>query len=227
MTQEKTVLAIFDFDGTLTEGHLWAGIAKHHFLKKVKRTSVVFYVCSHLPFWLASKVRLYSEEKNRARWGEDLSVLFKGLSREEAGKVFTWVTDNYFVPQLRPNMIATLKDHQKKGHRIILLSGVFDDFLKVIGQRVGADYVVGTRLETVDDHYTGQIVKPLCFGQNKAVLMSAFVAQKHLAVDWEHCTAYADSIYDYPVFRLVGKPVAVCPDEKLHKLALREKWRII
>ena len=41
MPQDKVVLAIFDFDGTLTEGHLWKGIAKHHQAKKSQKNSSV------------------------------------------------------------------------------------------------------------------------------------------------------------------------------------------
>ncbi len=227
MVQEKTVLAIFDFDGTLTTGHLWAGIARHHFLKKVKRIPVVLYVGSHLPFWLAAKMKLYNEEKNRAKWGEDLPVVFKDFSPEEAGKVFTWVADNYFMPLLRPDIMAVLKEHKRQGHRVILLSGMLDGFLEALGQRIGADYVLGTRMEISGGCSTGRIVRPLCIGQNKADLLSSFVEQKKLDVDWENSSAYADSFFDTPVFRMVGQPVAVYPDQRLRRLAHNEQWRIL
>jgi alcohol-forming fatty acyl-CoA reductase len=227
MVQAKTVLAIFDFDGTLTTGHLWEGIAKHHHQKRVKRMAVYLYMASHLPFWLAAKLKIYGEEKNRMKWGEDLPVLFKGFSREETGKVFAWVTDNYFMSMLRLEVLAELKEHKQQGHRIVILSGMFDGFLEAAGQRIGADYIVGTRLEISDNRYTGRIMGPLCFGENKAFLLAEFVKQKQLKVDWESSSAYADSFFDAPVFRLVGRPVAVYPDKKLHRMALNEKWRII
>jgi HAD superfamily hydrolase (TIGR01490 family) len=227
MAQEKTVLAIFDFDGTLTEGHLWAGIARHHHQKKVRRIAVYLYVLSHMPLWLAAKLKLYSQEKNRAKWGEDLPVLLKGFTREETVKVFEWVTDRYFMPLLRPDMLAVLNEHRKQGHKSILLSGTFTEFLEVVARRTGVDYVVGTRLEIVNNRCTGRIIKPLCFGENKAVLLSAFLTQKQLEVDYEHSSAYADSIYDSPVFRLVGRPVAAYPDKKLYRLAASEKWQIM
>jgi alcohol-forming fatty acyl-CoA reductase len=227
MAQDKTILAIFDFDGTLTTGHLWAGIAKHHHQKKVKRTAVYLYILSHMPFWLAAKVKLYSQEKNRSKWGEDLPVLFKGFTLEEASKAFEWVTDNYFMPRLRPDILAVLKEHKQKGHKIMLLSGMFSEYLEVVGQRMGVDYVVGTQLEIVNNTYTGRIIQPLCFGENKAAFLSEYVKQKHLNVDYGSSYAYADSIYDSPVFRLVGRPVATYPDKKLYTLASKEKWQVI
>jgi HAD superfamily hydrolase (TIGR01490 family) len=227
MAQDRTTLAIFDFDGTLTTGHLWAGIAKYHHQKKVKRTAVYLYILSHMPLWLAAKARLYSQEKNRAKWGEDLPVLLKGFSREEAAGVFAWVTDNYFMPRLRPDILDLLKEHKQQGHKIMLLSGMFAEFLEVVGQRIGVDYVVGTELEIVNNRYIGRIIQPLCFGENKAAFLSEYVKQKHLSVDYAGSSAYADSFYDSPVFRLVGRPVATYPDKKLYELALREKWQIV
>jgi HAD superfamily hydrolase (TIGR01490 family) len=227
MAQAKTILAIFDFDGTLSEGHLWAGISKHHHSRRVKRAAVYLYILSHMPFWLAAKIRLYSQEKNRAKWGVDLPVLIKGFTREEGRKTFEWVADRYFLPLLRPDMLAILKEHKQQGHKIMLLSGMFSEFLEVLGQRIGVDYVVGTRLEISDNRYTGRIVKPLCFGENKAALLAAYVKEKHLDVDFSGSSSYADSFYDAPVFRMVGKPVATYPDKKLNEIALNQKWRII
>ncbi|MBN1190059.1 MAG: HAD-IB family hydrolase [Dehalococcoidales bacterium] len=227
MAQSKTVLAIFDFDGTLTTGHLWSGLARYHFRHRVRRKDVLLYFFAHLPFYLASRTKIYSEEKNRAKWGEDLPMLFKGMSREEAVRAFTWVTDCYFMSLMRPDVLEILNDHRKRGHGIMLLSGMLTDFLETVGQRIGADYVVGTRLEMADSRYTGRIVQPLCFGTNKAVLLSSFIERQHLSVDWESSTAYADSIFDTSVFGMVGRPVAVYPDKELHKLALTGKWKII
>jgi HAD superfamily hydrolase (TIGR01490 family) len=227
MPQEKTILAIFDFDGTLTTGHLWSGISKHHHEYRVKRAAVYLYVISHMPFWLAAKIKLYSQEKNRMKWGKDLSVLFKGFTREEGQRAFEWVTDRYFLPLMRPDVMAVLKEHRQKGHKIMILSGMFSDFLQVVAQRIGADYAVGTRLETVKGRYSGRIVPPLCFGENKAVCLSAYIAEKGLNVDFDNSSAYADSIYDSPVLRLVGTPVAVYPDKQLAEMARSRKWRTI
>ncbi len=227
MAQDKTILAIFDFDGTLTTGHLWSGISRHHHQKKVKRLAVYWYLFSHMPYWLAAKMKLYSQEDNRAKWGEDLPVLFRGFTREEANKAFEWVADNYFMPLLRPDVMAVLNEHKKAGNKIVLLSGMFTDFLEIIGRRIGADFVVGTQMEMAGNLYTGKIVKPLCFGENKAAFLKATVKEKGLQVDYAGSSAYADSFYDLPVFRMVGKPVATYPDSELYLLAFREKWQVI
>ncbi len=162
-----------------------------------------------------------------AKWGEDLSFLFKGFTREEALRAFVWITDNYFMPLIRPDMLKLLEDHKKQGHIVMILSGMFNAFLEVIGQRLSVDFVVGTKLEIRNDVYSGRIIQPLCFGENKARFLNEYVQQNKLDVDFEKSFAYADSIFDAPVFKMVGNPVATYPDKALYEEAIRRKWPVI
>jgi HAD superfamily hydrolase (TIGR01490 family) len=227
MPQEKIILAVFDFDGTLTEGHLWKGISLYNRVKKINRRAVFLYVASHLPGWLAAKIKLFSTEKSRISWGRDLSRLFKNTSVEDLRSTFEWITDHYFMPLMRPDIKRVMDDHQRQGHRVVLLSGMFTEFLEVIGPRIGADDVVGTPLEKKEGVYTGKIVPPLCFGENKFNYLQGWVRKQGLDVDYGESYAYADSIYDSPVFRMVGHPVVVYPDPELLKQAKRSGWKII
>jgi HAD superfamily hydrolase (TIGR01490 family) len=227
MSCNSVPLAIFDFDGTLSKGHLWMGIAKHHKVHKVQRMTLYSYLIFHMPYWIASKMKLYSEEKNRIKWGEALPVLFKGFSREQANRAFEWVTTNYFQPLMRDDVLALLNDHKKKGYKVVILSGMLADFLEVVGQTFGADFVVGTETETKNGIYTGRIIKPLCFGVNKAKLLEEFIQSRKINVDFSNSYAYADSVSDLPVFDLVGNPVATYPEKGLAILARDRKWKIL
>ena len=227
MLEDKVIFAIFDFDGTLTEGHLWKGIAAHHKAKKIKRWSLFTYLARHIPLWLASKIKVYSEEKNRREWGEDLAVLFKGFSLKKTKEVFEWITIEYFMPLLRKDMLGLLKEHQKQGHKIVLLSGMFVEFLEIVGNKIGADYVQGTRLAFTDNVCSGTIIQPLCFGKGKVKLLQDLILNYQLNVDLKNSFAYADSYYDKYVFETVGNPIAVNPDTKLRVIAEREQWKII
>jgi alcohol-forming fatty acyl-CoA reductase len=227
MANDRISLAVFDFDGTLSKGHLWVGIGRHHRKNKVRRLTLYSYLLSHLPLWLASKFKIYSDEKDRIKWGEDLPVLFKGFSVQDARKAFIWVTDSYFMPLLRADVLEILKDHKQKGRKVMILSGMFVDFLEVVGQKIGADYVVGTRLEVVNNVYSGRIIKPLCFGENKARFLNEFVQKKQLDVDYSRSYAYADSIFDAPVLKMFGNPVATYPEKELYQLARNKQWQIV
>ena len=227
MNQNKVVLAVFDFDGTLTSGHLWMGIARHHWKNNVKRLPLIGYIVSHLPLLPLVKMRLFSPENNRARWGEDLVGLFKGFDSAKTEKTFRWVMNAYFWPLMRQDVIQRLNHHREQGHTIVLLSGMFVDFLGIMGQRLHADYVIGTKMEIKDGCYTGRIVKPLCFGINKVKCLQDWVDKEQLRVDWSASSALADSYYDLPVLEIFGYPVATYPDQRLRALAKQRRWEIL
>jgi HAD superfamily hydrolase (TIGR01490 family) len=227
MTEDNNALAVFDFDGTLSKGHLWIGIARHNREKRVNRLAIYIYLMSHMPAWWASRLGLYNKEKNMEQWGEDMPILFKGLTIEDAQKAFSWIIDDYFMPLMRLDMVEILKEHQKQGRKVMLLSGMFMEFLELIGRRLGVNYIIGTRLEIEDGIYSGRIIKPLCFGKNKIQYLQEFIAQKKLKVDLGRSYAYADGIYDAPVLKMFGNPVATYPDKELYQLALHNQWPII
>lgn len=227
MKENRKTAAIFDLDGTLFTGHFWQGIVKHHIKHKVKLPSVAAYLTAHLPLWVASKVKILSEETYKVRWGEDLATTLRGLKRDELRGIFEWIVSHYVMKLLRPDIMALLEGHRKEGHTTMLLSGSFNDFLEIIKQRLGVDHVVGTKIEVVKDICSGKIVRPLCFGINKARSLKEFISQAKLTIDLGSSFAYADSIVDVSVLEMVGNPVAVYPDRKLLNLAQHRGWRIL
>jgi len=229
--EKGNIAAFFDFDGTLFTGHLWQGIVKHHIKYKVKLVSVLMYLAANFPLAfageLASKLNITGEEWYKIKWGEDLATLLKGFKKEEVIRIFQWITDNYFMKLLRPDVMALLQWHRSENHITVLLSGSFSDFLEIIKQELDIDYIVGTKLEVINDVYSGRIIKPLCFGINKAKLLEEFISQARLNIDFGLSFAYADSVLDAPILQLVGNPVATYPDRELLTLAKRRGWQIL
>ncbi len=184
-------------------------------------------------------------------WGEALLSLFEAWSTPDGGasalaaaqraaaifrrlgagaleiKIFEWIVSNYVMKLLRPDIMALLQRHKKERHTTIVLSGSFSDFLEIIKQRLDVEHVVGTKIEMVNDICSGRIVKPLCFGINKARLLKEFISQAKLNIDLTSSFAYADSIVDVPVLEMVGNPVATYPDKKLLDLARCRGWQIL
>ena len=223
----KETAAIFDFDGTLFQGHFWQGLIEYHIIHKKKLPLISTYLGTNLPLWLFSKFRFLSEETFKTRWGEDLAAFLKGLKKEEGLRIFEWVSNNYFGKLLRPNIMDLLRYHSEKGHKTVILSGSFSDFLEVIKQKFDVDYIVGTKLEVADNTYSGRIIKPFCLGINKTKLLNEFICQIQPEIDLSLSYAYADSILDTAVLEMVGNPVAVYPDKKLSHLAKQRGWKII
>jgi HAD superfamily hydrolase (TIGR01490 family) len=141
--------------------------------------------------------------------------------------MFRWVADQALLPSLRPDVAEVLRQHQAQGHQVVLVSGAFEEPLACVGERLGVQHVVGTRLELNRGRYTGRAAKPSCFGDDKVALLTELLARSGLEVDLSQSFSYGDSIFDVPVLELVGNPVAVYADNELWNYASQRGWRIL
>ena len=222
-----TTVALFDLDGTLSRGHMWGRFLRYYFVHKRKRGWIMAFWAKHLALWLVRKCRLVSEEELRAKWVEDLTAIFEGADRDEVLDVFGWVSEKCLLQSLRRDVIGVINRHKASGHMVVLISANFTELLEVLGRQLGVPAVVGTRTEVVDGRYTGKIIGPVCFGVHKASLLREFIDRSEFDVDLSSSFAYADSISDSALLKLVGHPVATYPDKALHRLALGYGWQIM
>ena len=116
-----------------------------------------------------------------------------------------------------------IEEHRLAGREIVIVSSSGADVVEPIGEMLGADRVIGTRMVTVDGRYTGDI-EFYAYGENKAVAVRE-VAEAS-GYDLAECYAYSDSITDLPMLSAVGHPTAVNPDRGLRKAALERGWPV-
>lgn len=221
------IAAIFDLDGTLYDGHIWLALKRHHETHRVKRLALYAYIATHMPLWPLYSLGLLSAAQFYAMWGRHMSWLMGGLTLEEANSVFEWVTEEDVVPNLRHDVVSVLRDHQRRGHRVILLSGTFQPLLQVVGDQLGVEDVVGTELAVRNGRYTGHIVPPVCMAEGKAKRLRAFVDAHGEHIDLSASYAYADGPIDLPALESVGHPAAVYPGPRLASIAEQRGWPIL
>jgi HAD superfamily hydrolase (TIGR01490 family) len=116
-----------------------------------------------------------------------------------------------------------IEEHRLAGREIVIVSSSGADVVEPIGEMLGADRVIGTRMVTEDGRYTGEI-DFYAYGENKAVALRE-VAEAG-GYDLADCYAYSDSITDLPMLSAVGHPTAVNPDRSLRKAAMERGWPV-
>jgi len=117
-----------------------------------------------------------------------------------------------------------IEEHRAAGREIVIVSSSGAEMVEPIGELLGADRVVATRMVTVDGRYTGEI-DFYAYGENKAVAVREVAGEN--GYDLADCFAYSDSITDLPMLSEVGHPTAVNPDRGLRKAAVERGWPVL
>jgi phosphoserine phosphatase len=117
-----------------------------------------------------------------------------------------------------------IEEHRAAGREIVIVSSSGAEMVEPIGEMLGADRVVATRMVTAEGRYTGEI-EFYAYGENKAVAVREVAAAS--GYDLADCFAYSDSITDLPMLSEVGHPTAVNPDRALRRAAAERGWPVL
>lgn len=117
-----------------------------------------------------------------------------------------------------------IEEHRAAGREIVIVSSSGAEMVGPIGEMLGVDRVVATRMVTVGGRYTGEI-EFYAYGENKAVAIREVAAE--MGYDLADCWAYSDSITDLPMLEVVGHPTAVNPDRGLRRAAVERGWPVL
>jgi len=134
------------------------------------------------------------------------------------------VFEDYLMPTIYPESRELIKKHVEMGHRVVIISAATSYQIMPIAKELGIEEVYGTRLEVQNGKFTGRISE-MCWGEGKARAARTF-AKKH-NIDLSKSYFYSDSIDDYPLFKIVGKPMATNPDNALSQIAFENDWPIL
>lgn len=99
------------------------------------------------------------------------------------------------------------------------------EVVEPIGELLGADRVVATRMVVGEDGcFTGEVAY-YAYGPTKAEAVKELARSE--GYDLDRCYAYSDSATDLPMLQEVGHPHAVNPDRTLRREALARGWPIL
>jgi HAD superfamily hydrolase (TIGR01490 family) len=137
--------------------------------------------------------------------------------------------------QLYPQAVERLAWHAHRGHLVVIVSGTLETLAQraarlleaaLLGQALTSKIrVCATRLEEINERWTGRIVGEAMFGEAKARAVRRIAAEADL--DLQRCFAYGDSASDRWMLEAVGKPAAVNPSNDLARIARRNDWAVL
>jgi len=214
-------IAFFDVDNTLLRGaslyHVGVGAWRMRF---ISLTDILSFGWNQTRFLAVGENGV-----NIGRLRVRAMDIITGHTRDELVSLSHEIFDSRLVQRLWPETVAVAHAHLKAGREVWLISATAQEVADVIAERLELTGALGTRLDTVDGVFTGQLVDGICHGGRKAVVARGLAAARR--IDLAHCWAYSDSHNDIPLLELVGHPVAVNPDATLRRYALARGWPIM
>lgn len=127
-------------------------------------------------------------------------------------------------PLVYDEAVELIEHHHLAGRDVVIVSTSGAEVVEPIGEMLGADHVIATKMVQADGRYTGEI-EFYAYAGNKAVAIRELAERQ--GYDLENSYAYSDSSTDLPMLELVGRPYAVNPDKLLRKTALERGWPIL
>lgn len=164
----------------------------------------------------------------RGDWKNRLQVIavlrsVVGQTEAEIGQVADAMLPRV-VQRIKNPILDRLRDHQRAGLQLVLLSGGLHPLITRLAGELGGRGE-GTRMQLRNGRCTSQLDGALCQGEGKAERARALIAE--LGIDPAQSYAYGDTASDIPYLRLFGHPHAVDPDPMLAAEAQRRGWPIV
>ncbi|WP_409470552.1 HAD family hydrolase [Streptomyces sp. HC307] len=154
-----------------------------------------------------------------------LSALCRGWNVQQVREIVAETLHDIIDPIIYDEAASLIEEHHTAGRDVVIVSTSGSEVVEPIGELLGADRVVATRMVVGDDGcYTGEI-EYYAYGPTKAEAVRELAASE--GYDLSRCYAYSDSATDLPMLESVGRPHAVNPDRTLRREALARGWPIL
>lgn len=207
---------IFDLDGTLIPNTSAEKTFFFHLLRN--RILSIISIIQLLPAIWTARGNLH-----------EMTLLNKRYLKNRSVKDFEDIAQKYFEPRIDtlifPFMSHLIKEHQKNGDQILLLTGTLDFIAGCFAHHLFMDGYKATTLEIREGRFTGRVVGIQPFGLGKLEILRNLKRQYNFYSD--NAVLYANIYADRFVMNAVARPIAVNPDRRLLNYALRSKWSII
>ena len=153
-----------------------------------------------------------------------MSQLCAGWDVETVKEIVADTLHHNIDPLVYEEAVRLIRQHHEAGRDVIIVSTSGSEVVEPIGEMLGADHVVATRLAIEDGKYTGDI-RFYAYAENKAKAIKDLARKR--GYDLTRSYAYSDSITDRFMLEAVGHPYAVNPDKELRKLAREREWPVL
>lgn len=218
MTDPRSA-AFFDLDKTIIARSSVLAMSRSFYTGGLlNRRAVVRSAFNQLLFALRGADHAQMERARR-----QLSVLTAGWEVQQVRDIIAGALQELIGPMVYAEAVALIAEHRAAGRDVVIVSTAGDEIVQPIGELLGVDRVIASRMVEHEGHWTGA-VSYYAYGPTKATAIEEMALRE--GYDLAQCYAYSDSATDLPMLLAVGHPVVVNPDRVLRREAVRRNWPV-
>jgi HAD superfamily hydrolase (TIGR01490 family) len=215
------VAAFFDIDGTITKTTILLPLIWY----QRARLSWPRFVLFALSLLVRAPYYLWVDRRSRARFNVVFYRRYAGLNAEDVRAWHRRTFSENLQRRIFPATLELLRDHKQRGYLVVLITGGLDLVMQPLAEYLHADELIASHIAERDGVLTGVLDGPAVADEQKAVFVHEIV--KRDGIDLSQSIAYGNSMGDARMMECVGHAVAVNPDGRLGRLAVKRGWRIV
>ncbi|MGH8971408.1 MAG: HAD family hydrolase [Actinomycetes bacterium] len=158
------------------------------------------------------------------RMRQYLSALSTGWDVQQVKDIVAETLHELIDPIIYDEAATLMEEHHLAGRDVVIVSSSGAEVVEPIGEMLGADRVVATRMVVDGGRYSGEI-EFYAYAQNKADAIRRLAESE--GYDLTRSYAYSDSLTDLPMLEAVGHPYCVNPDRALRREAAARHWPVL
>jgi HAD superfamily hydrolase (TIGR01490 family) len=214
---ETPTAAFFDLDKTIIAKSSVLAFGRPFYQGGlINRRAVLRSAYAQFVFALAG-----ADEDQIERMRAYLTSMCQGWDVAQVSDIVAETLHEIIDPIVYNEAVDLIGLHKSAGRDVVIVSSSGEEVAAPIGEMLGADHVIATRMVVADGRYTGEIER-YTYGVEKAVAMRELATER--GYDLTQCYAYSDSVTDLPMLEAVGHPFAVNADRALRKIAAERDW---
>jgi HAD superfamily hydrolase (TIGR01490 family) len=212
--------AFFDLDKTIIAKSSTLAFGKPFYQSGlINRRTVLRSAYAQFVFALAG-----ADEDQMERMRSFITAMCTGWDVNQVRDVVAETLHDIIDPLVYDEAVELIDAHKADGRDVVIVSSSGDEVVAPIGEMLGVDHVIATRMVVDDGKYTGEIAEYV-YGPGKADAIREFAERR--GYDLDESYAYSDSVTDLPMLEAVGHPFAVNADRALRKAALERGWPML
>ncbi|MBS0254860.1 MAG: HAD-IB family hydrolase [Proteobacteria bacterium] len=211
------IAALFDFDGTIIAGYSATALLQEKFKRREMGLEEIIETANVMSQYSLGGISFSGLMTAAAKF-------MKGVSEESFRQFGEELYEKHIARKVYPETRAIIRAHQAKGHTVAIISSATIYQIEPTARDLDIAHVLCSEYAIEDGHFTGEIIRPLCFGEGKVLAAEKLAGQT--GADLDCSFFYTDSSDDLELLERVGNPRVLNPNNKLRAIAKDRNWPV-